>query len=726
MNTSREAGSVAAGRKRWARAAQVLLWWLIPAGAVLAQTPPFQETTTLSSDADAIESDFSIPQSGAGQYKITLTDLGALLPDPPAGPGKAPLDSVHVVITRDTTVVATLDGNKDKTVAVSTQLFDATPGTYKAHIAGKAGTDPGSGPVGVRIASVASSTSVLDLAGTLVASETARTDLRTYQADIDVPADGDYAMTLADLQFPRAGTLETAGAFLLQAGSPSLAACLSIPAVPTVCPSTQTVHLTAGHYQFVVAGALQAGADAGVFAVHIASVTTGAALHSRRIELGSVKRVSDTSFQLTAGSHTLSLKDLLFPASLSAGSVMIATSAQSAAIVDLATTTEKTFTVPASNTTYDVFTYATPDATAAAGSYIVEVKPTSGPADMSVVQAIGDPSGNPVAYTFPVDLAAGGTYRTKFGDFQFPAALSGSRIAVVQNGVLAGKTDPTASSTLSLDTTLAVGRATIIVLAKSAQVSGGLTQTGGTFGLEMGLVGGTQSVFEATQGIGGLVSVRKISITSAGRYDITVTDLNAPAAFNDLMMVVSRGSQRLGILVVGSAGGNSQGGVATLPDFDASLGNYSITLIAVPNATGHASTYGISMAASPPAPTVTLTATPGTVTSGATAGLSWSSQGATSCVASSTPAGLWSGTKATSGTDASGAITAATTFTLRCTDSAGRSTEKTATVSVQAQNNTGGGGGGGGGAVDWLTLAALTLGAGVHLADRRRPRSRAR
>src|SRR5689334_2344567 len=189
MSTSMEAASAATGRGLVRRIAQMVLWALLPAGAVMAQTLPLQETTTLSSDTNPIESDFSIPQSGAGQYKITLTDLGALLPAPPAGPGPAPLDNAHVVITRGTTVVATVDtdadtgggsgggsggGGASAPVTSWTATFDATPGTYKAHLAGKAGTGAGSGPVGLTIKSVASNASVLDLSGAFTPLQTAR------------------------------------------------------------------------------------------------------------------------------------------------------------------------------------------------------------------------------------------------------------------------------------------------------------------------------------------------------------------------------------------------------------------------------------------------------------------------------------------------------------------------------------------------------------------------
>ncbi|MEK7538952.1 MAG: peptidoglycan-binding protein [Patescibacteria group bacterium] len=62
------------------------------------------------------------------------------------------------------------------------------------------------------------------------------------------------------------------------------------------------------------------------------------------------------------------------------------------------------------------------------------------------------------------------------------------------------------------------------------------------------------------------------------------------------------------------------------------------------------------------APTVTLTATPTSVTSGSSATLSWTSTNATSCTAS----GAWSGVKGTSGSQTTGPLTATATYTLTC------------------------------------------------------------
>jgi hypothetical protein len=89
----------------------------------------------------------------------------------------------------------------------------------------------------------------------------------------------------------------------------------------------------------------------------------------------------------------------------------------------------------------------------------------------------------------------------------------------------------------------------------------------------------------------------------------------------------------------------------------------------------------------PPEPTVTLDADPGTVAPNGTAMLTWSTTDATSCTAS----GGWTGSKATSGSESTAALSNTTSYTLQCTGAGGSATgSTTVTVSV------GGGGGGGG------------------------------
>jgi hypothetical protein len=174
--------------------------------------------------------------------------------------------------------------------------------------------------------------------------------------------------------------------------------------------------------------------------------------------------------------------------------------------------------------------------------------------------------------------------------------------------------------------------------------------------------------------------------------------VNFPVAFSELGAIATRGADRLGTVLSGSTPGGSHF------DFDATPGNYFVSFVATPNPTENAGTYGIIVNTKPPSPTVTLTASAQTVTSGSTVDLTWTVTNATSCVASEG----WSGSRdPASGTFKTAAITTATTFTLACSGDGG-STSKSVTVGIAAQSS---GGKHGGGAID----ATLLLGLGLCL-----------
>src|SRR5690348_13984888 len=80
---------------------------------------------------------------------------------------------------------------------------------------------------------------------------------------------------------------------------------------------------------------------------------------------------------------------------------------------------------------------------------------------------------------------------------------------------------------------------------------------------------------------------------------------------------------------------------------------------------------------STPSPTVSLSASPGSVSKGAASMLSWSSTNVTSCTAS----GGWSGTMTTSGSKSTGALTSSKAYTLACSGSGG-SVSRSVTVNV--------------------------------------------
>jgi serine protease len=80
----------------------------------------------------------------------------------------------------------------------------------------------------------------------------------------------------------------------------------------------------------------------------------------------------------------------------------------------------------------------------------------------------------------------------------------------------------------------------------------------------------------------------------------------------------------------------------------------------------------------PPTATVTLSSTPTSVPQGGMATLTWSSTNATSCTASNG----WSGSRATSGTEQVGPISAATTYALACSNTGGTPVSASATVAL--------------------------------------------
>ena len=79
-----------------------------------------------------------------------------------------------------------------------------------------------------------------------------------------------------------------------------------------------------------------------------------------------------------------------------------------------------------------------------------------------------------------------------------------------------------------------------------------------------------------------------------------------------------------------------------------------------------------------PPPSATLSAAPSSVVSGQAAILSWNSTGATTCTAS----GAWSGSLPTSGTQSTGALNSAATYSLNCAGPGGLSSPASVTVSI--------------------------------------------
>jgi hypothetical protein len=141
-------------------------------------------------------------------------------------------------------------------------------------------------------------------------------------------------------------------------------------------------------------------------------------------------------------------------------------------------------------------------------------------------------------------------------------------------------------------------------------------------------------------------------------------------------------------------------------------GTHVLNFLGQPAANASYGAYGMKVADSTPPPAVTLTASPASVASGQSTTLQWSATNATSCTAS----GAWSGSKAASGSQSSGALTANATFEIECVGPGGRDNE-----SVSVTVNAPAPGGGGGGQVDLLLLVSLaTMLAGTRIVHRLR------
>lgn len=118
----------------------------------------------------------------------------------------------------------------------------------------------------------------------------------------------------------------------------------------------------------------------------------------------------------------------------------------------------------------------------------------------------------------------------------------------------------------------------------------------------------------------------------------------------------------------------------------AALSTNSSFTLTCSNASGGAATASVTVAVTaPPAPVPTLSfsVAPTSVTSGGSATLTWSSTNAASCTAS----GGWSGTKATSGSQSTGALSANQSYGLSCVG-AGGSVNRSVSVSVTTPTPT--------------------------------------
>lgn len=625
---------------------------------VWAQTTLLDEVQTIAGATVAVPVEHTFTITAAGDYNVTLTDLGAQYGSPVA--------SVELAVTGNDVVVGT-----PLTAAGTLVLKSLQPGTYQYHVTGKPGTGAGSGPFGVQIVSAAGGTPVADDSGSLALPATQQSNGQaTLNATFTVSAAGSYQVSLTDLKIP--ASLSTLLLALVPEGATSPLATLPDP----ISHANQTtVQLATGvNYRLVAVAQVGSSATAGIFSATVAPSGGGTAVYQATQPVGAFTPLGNTP-TLNSGSYTVTLADLATPAALTQVAGVLV---QNGAAV-LTLTAAGSQTLSSSGGEYELFGLATPAATPGTGSYALTVEPQGGSPVVSFAQAVATAGSSTSVYSYNANVATGGAYALNLADFTFPKQFKSLSAFVVQNGAILGTPLSAAGSAA---VTPAAGPVSLLVFAQ-ADTSGSL------FGIDLTPSAGGTSTFATTQGVGQLYSSQTFAVTTSGMYTVSVSDLSFPAAFKSLAAIVTQGAQQVGQIYQGGAF-----------QFTAALGTYFVTFVAQPDATAQAGTFALNVSLQP---TVTLQSSATSVTAGGTVTLKWGSQNATACAAS----GGWTGSQALSGSVTSPVINSNTTFTLTCTGAGGSQAQSVTVTATPAQKS-----GGGGGA---LSVDALLLLAGVVL-----------
>jgi hypothetical protein len=300
----------------------------------------------------------------------------------------------------------------------------------------------------------------------------------------------------------------------------------------------------------------------------------------------------------------------------------------------------------------------------------------------TAAQGVNPSGGSAFAYAFVSPTVDAGSYQATVGDLQFPGQLSALSFAVAQHGTILKQ-----SASAATVAVMAASGPVVFLVSAQAPVAGTLSGNG-LFDVSLETSGASpQLLYDKTQSVNAspdLLDSQSLTLGVSATFSATLVDLKTPAAFDNLALVVSRGTTVLGKIYGG--GTFSFGGTP---------GTYQLTFVATPAAEQQFGMYGVAVVFSPP--TIgTFTSSASSAATGSTVTLTWDSSDATSCTGSG---GDWNGT-GTSGSQAI-VLSATTTYTLSCTG-AGGSTSKSLTVNATAAP-----GKGGGGAIDIASILAL-------------------
>jgi hypothetical protein len=612
-------------------------------------------------------SEYSFTATTAQALTLTITDFQ--LP--------AAFSALQVAVTLGDSLVGSVSVSTGHT---ATLAIPSAAGNYTLHVIGTPDATQGLGAFGVCVApatSAAACIAAYSFSGNIQAPATvSTTGTSTLNSNFTSTVAGTYTVTLTDDSFPVA--LKSVSAGIFQGSTP-----ISV-GIPPGAPTQVTLAANTS-YGLLVAAIADASVLAGLYGIKVTD-PIGATVFDRTLPVGTLPAsttVNITSMQ-TLG---VTLTDFAYPAPLSGLGVAVTEGSTSLAQLTSPGTLNN-FTAAAG--TLEVWQYTV--AGVLPGVYGLDL--SSGSASLLSTTAVADPSAASMAqsYAFAVKLASAGTYNLVVNDFQFPSALQTLTATVAQNGALLQQTS-------TGDFTAVAGYVVVVVDAQPPQSGGN-----GIFGVTVQTSGASpQILLDQTQAVGGVFSTRTLSLGTSSDYDITLNDLAFPAAFQNLAVVLSRGSQVLGKIFGGGTFG-----------FSGTPGEYVLTFVATPSMQNYGM-YSIRIASS--APTVNFTAGSASVTAGQAVQLTWSTKDATACTASGSPA--WTGNQPISGTTGV-VISSSVTLSLMCSGSGGSASQS---INVTATAAPAKSGGGGGGALDWGLLTALGVLVARRAARRHTPDS---
>jgi hypothetical protein len=683
-------------------------------GVAVAQEQVPLTQVTLVPDASVAANPVNAPQSftitTAGSYTVTLTDLAT----------PVPLSSMSVAITTvngpsQTFTLPTQSTAMMPYSATRTATFAA--GSYFAQALASAGQPGGTFSVVVTPVTPAGSAAVLSYHDVIAAPSSGTTG-SVVQDKFTLTAPGSYTLATNDFQFPAALVAGSLTVVVLNDCSTSQSPTCSSQVVLSNAPGQNNATLTAGPYD-LYAYAQASSAQGGLYSLSITGGGTPATAYAAAVPVGQLP-TGYTFNPLSSGPASLALTDLgmgtqpppLIPPLASFKAIVIQGAnalLTPAAIAGGSSPYNFTAASATSAGPVQLFVAATPSASTGQGAWAAYFSAGTGATAAAADIAAPVVDSTHFGFAFPTTSLPAGNYTLAVHDFGVPKALAAENAIVVQQAKTLATAPATNPQSVDLNFTSLAGVVNVLIFPVLQATS----PNDDLFGVSVQQQVSGVNVFQTTQAVGTLFTAIPVTVSAAGNYGVTFTDLGFPAAFTSVALIGTQGNTEIGAFFPGAAGesGNFNFTVAA-------PGTYTLNVLAQVSGS-HYGLYGVTSGLVP-----TATLTPGAVMVGGAQDvtLSWTSTNATGCTAS----GGWSGAQPASGSNVNvGALTQTTSYNLICSGPGGPSAQQSVTVNFTSSSSSSSGGGSGsgsskgGGAFSPSILVALGLLAGLKLRRRR-------